>query len=574
MATFYMLGAPINATAISNTYLSNYVTAVGAVSDRSGQLITIDNTDSGKSAECVLSFNRTGNIAKTFKSWNTTSPFDNGGYVNFALNSTPLEAHMTFYDFAPEGDTKPSTMGLGLNATQCPVFVIDLAKLYDRDTISDTNINKDISLRVRNKLGSRDPATLIDSGIIIPSTTQYLTEQQGEFATEYGHYQWGLSTAIPWNINGVEACGETFGVDLSATQTDCYAVMLNDLALYYWYVGVAPTTPAKVGFDVSQVPTGLNVSSQLDLAEQYSIDTITQKNSDIDFRIADGYEYTGDTQYSTNGADWYNVSGLYPDPEPNTDTTFNVFNYMKTYPINDDTTIMFRGFVKNKDTPTPTPPVTTNSVYEIDEQALYELKTFVISHLVSGELEYTDLSAYAVACYTMYGDLPATTPKMIYLGNQRTNIEAGLFEVETWHIDCGSIDLTTVDALTNDADVWLPFYGFKSVSNCVGHTVGVSYDMHLSNGEGMYIIDVDGVPVDSQQVKNGFELPLRITAANVQAQSSNPLDLAERRPFATVQAASAWVKGVSHDMVIVSGVPCTSIERDMMESLIKEGVIA
>ena len=256
------------------------------------------------------------------------------------------------------------------------------------------------------------------------------------------------------------------------------------------------------------------------------------------------------------------------------DVAFNVADYIKAYSVTTDTTFYFRGYVKKKETPTPTPSATTNSIFEITEQDLHDLRGIVIAHLSQGEVEYTDLSAYVVACFTMYGTLPETTPKIIYLGNTSTNVEGGFIDGETLHIDCGSIDLTGIDAQTADADVWLPFDGFMSVKNCIGHTVSITYDMHLSNGEGMYVVSVDGVPVDSKGVKNGFELPLRITAANVQAQSSNPLDLAERKPFATVQAATAWVKGGKHDAVAVSGVPCTSREREMLESIIKDGVIA
>lgn len=335
---------------------------------------------------------------------------------------------------------------------------------------------------------------------------------------------------------------------------------------------------AQVSFDVSQVPEGLNVSSQLDLEQSYDKSYFTAENSDIRFALdSENYNYTGETEWSANGRDWYSIQdtfwpGRYPDG--GRDITFNVKQYIRTYGISSDTTLSFKGYVKAKSTPTPTPSATTNSVFEISEQDLYDLRSMVIAHITQGDVEYTDLSPYVAACYSMYGTLPEPTPKMIYLGNTNTNVEGGYLSPEVLAIDCGSIDLTGVDTQTADADIWLPMYGFKSVSNCIGHVVGIKYAMHLSNGEGLYTIDVDGVVVDSQECKNGFALPLRITMANVQTMDSNPLDVAERKPFATVQAATAWVKGGKHDAVAISGVPCTSREREMLENIIKDGVIA
>lgn len=578
MAYFYLIGAPINAASLNNTYLSKYVKAVGSIYDSGAEILNID-TDA-YSGDAILSYQRKGNASTKFTQF-SSAPYDRGGYVRFSFNNaTPqIECQYTFYNYNPEGDSKPSLMGLGTTPTQCPAIVLDLAKLYGVSSVTDETLEKSktIVARIREVLGSNDPATLVDSGIVIPSTVQYFTQQRGTYPTEYGSYKWGLCSG-DWDITDAANCDATFGTSLAATQTDCYAVVANDLALYYWYVGVAPTKPVHFSFDVSQVPTGLNVSSQLDLTEGVDIDTITKENSDITFTLdSEHYEYTGETEFSTNNRDWYSIQdtmSLGDYPQKGTDTAFNVSDYVKGYRVTTDTTFYFRGYVKKKDTPTPTPSATTNSIFEITEQDLHDLRGIVIAHISQGGVEYTDLSAYVVACFTMYGTLPETTPKVIYLGKTSTNVEGGFIDGETLHVDCGSIDLTGVDAQTADADVWLPFDGFMSVNNCIGHVVSIMYDMHLSNGEGMYVVSVDGVPVDSKGVKNGFELPLRITAANVQAQSSNPLDLAERKPFATVQAATAWVKGGKHDAVAVSGVPCTSREREMLESIIKDGVIA
>lgn len=578
MANFYLIGAPINAASLNNTYLSKYVGAVGSIADSDAKNLTID-TDT-YSGDAILSYQRKGNAAEKFTSYRGAA-YNDGGYVRFVFNNaTPqIGCQYTLYNYDPEDDSKPSLMGLGTTPTQCPAIVLDLAKLYGVSSVTDDTLEKSktIVARIREVLGSNDPATLVDSGIVIPSALQYFTEQQGTYPTEYGSYTWGLCSG-DWDITDAEHCDTTFGTSLAATQTDCYAVVANDLALYYWYTGVAPIKPAHLSFDFSQVPTGLNVSSQLDLETGVDIDAITKENSDITFTLdSEHYEYTGETEYSTNNRDWYSIQDtMFPGehPQKGTDIAFNVSDYVKTYSVSTDTTFYFRGYVKKKDTPQPTPSATTNSIFEITEQDLHDLRGIVIAHISQGEVEYTDLSAYVVACFTMYGTLPETTPKIIYLGNTSTNVEGGFIDGETLHVDCGSIDLTGVDAQTADADVWLPFDGFMTVKNCIGHVVSLTYDMHLSNGEGMYVVSVDGVPVDSKGVKNGFELPLRITTANVQAQSSNPLDLAERKPFATVQAATAWVKGGKHDAIAVSGVPCTSREREMLESIIKDGVIA
>lgn len=578
MANFYLIGAPINAASMHNTYLSKYVRAVGTIYDSDASNLDI-NSDT-YSGDAFLSYQRKGNAAEKFTSFNDAA-YNDGGYVRFGFNNaTPqIGCQYTFYNDSLEGNSKPSLMGLGTSPTQCPAIVLDLAKLYGVSSVTDDTLEKSktIVARIREVLGSKDPATLVDSGIMIPSTVQYFTEQQGTYPTDRGTYTWGLCSG-DWDITDAAHCDTTFGTSLAATQTDCYAVVANDLALYYWYAGFALTKPAHLSFDVSQVPTGLNVSSQLDLETGVDIDEITKENSDITFTIdKEHYDYTGETEYSTNNRDWYSIQEAFwpgEHPQVGMDVAFNVADYVKMHSITTDTTFYFRGHVKKKETPTPTPSAKTNSIFEITEQDLHDLRGIVIAHISQSEVEYTDLSAYVVACFTMYGTLPETTPKIIYLGNTSTNVEGDFIDGETLHVDCGSIDLTGVDAQTADADVWLPFDGFMSVKNCIGHTVSITYDMHLSNGEGMYVVSVDGVPVDSKGVKNGFELPLRITAANVQAQSSNPLDLAERKPFATVQAATAWVKGGKHNAVAVSGVPCTSREREMLESIIKDGVIA
>ena len=576
MANFYLIGAPINAASLNNTYLSKYVRAVGSVFDSIASNLDI-NSDT-YSGNAILSYQRKGNNPAKFTQF-SSAPYDRGGYVKFGFNNAKPQIGCQYTFYSQGGNSKPSLMGLGTTPTQCPAIVLDLAKLYGKSRVTDATLesSKTIVARIREVLGSKDPATLVESGIVIPSTVQYFTEKQGTFPTEYGSYTWGLCSD-DWDITDTAHCDATFGTSLAETQPDCYAVVANDLALYYWYAGGAPTKPAHFSFDVSQVPTGINVSSQLDLESGVDVDTITKETSDITFTLdSEHYEYTGETEFSTNNRDWYSIQDtMFPGeyPQAGTNIAFNVADYIKAHSVSTDTTFYFRGYVKKKETPTPTPSAKTNSIFEITEQNLHDLRGIVIAHMPQGEVEYTDLSAYVVACFTMYGTLPETTPKIIYLGNTSTNVEGEFIDGETLHVDCGSIDLTGVDAQTADADVWLPFDGFMSVKNCIGHVVSITYDMHLSNGEGMYIVSVDGVPVDSKGVKNGFELPLRITAANVQAQSSNPLDLAERKPFATVQAATAWVKGGKHDEVAVSGVPCTSREREMLESIIKDGVIA
>ena len=346
----------------------------------------------------------------------------------------------------------------------------------------------------------------------------------------------------------------------------------NDLSYYFALAGDSPTPPAdpEITFDVTQVPTGLNVSSQLDLSEAYKLSTLTVENSGIQFTInAADYEYTAATEYSLNGRDWYTID---PFGEIG-NVEFNVRQYQNEYQdITADTTISFRGYIKKKDTPTPTPSATTNTIYSITEQDLYDLRGVVIAHIDNSEVEYTDLSAYVANCFVMRGTLPAGTPKVIYLGNTNTNVEAEHIDADVLTIDCGSIDLTEVDAIDGNVSVWLPLEGFTDVENAVGHVVDLTYSMHLANGWGVYSIAVDGVLVDSVKVRNAYDLPLRITAANVQSQDSNPMQLAELKPFALVKAATDWVKGAKHDNVIVSGVPCTSRELDELVSILKDGV--
>ena len=561
MADFFMVvGDVYDATDCPNTYLASKLAYAGL-------LYTNDYV-----FEINPYYNRVGS-AETDIRKHMGFNISRGGLANFGLNPPPLNVQTYTREESTGMRVDPMLAGF----TSQPVYVFDVPKLTGHaevdvsDVVNPGTLGGSINIieALREKLGSGgDPQTLIDEGYIIASPSQSWAVRKAETS----NYQVYGNDAGGWSLTTLEACAELFGVPQPKGQTGFYAVLNNDLSYYFALAGDSPTPPAdpEITFDVTQVPTGLNVSSQLDLSGSYALSTLTVENSGIQFTInAADYEYTAATEYSLNGRDWYTID---PFGEIG-NVEFNVRQYQSEYgDIEADTTISFRGYVKKKDTPTPTPSATTNTIYSITEQDLYDLRGVVIAHIDNSEVEYTDLSAYVANCFVMRGTLPAGTPKVVYLGNTNTNVEAEHIDADVLTIDCGSIDLTEVDAIDGNVSVWLPLEGFTDVESAVGHVVDLTYSMHLANGWGVYSIAVDGVLVDSVKVRNAYDLPLRITAANVQSQDSNPMQLAELKPFALVKAATDWVKVAKHDNVIVSGVPCTSRELDELVSILKDGV--
>ena len=556
-----VVGDVYDATDCPNTYLASKLTY------SSGVLYT---KDYGYKIEPYC--NRVGNSETDIREKQGFETSE-GGIINFSFNSTPINVQTYTREQSMETRVDPTLAGF----TSKPVYIVDIPKLTGYDEVDSTNIVNpessggyiNVIEALREKLGSAgDPQTLIDDGYIIPSPSKSWAVRKAETS----NYQVYGNDAGGWLLPNLEACATLFGVPHPKGQYECYAVLNNDLSYYFALAGDSPTPPAdpQITFDVTQVPPGINVSSQLDLSEAYALSTLTVENSGIQFTLnAADYEYTAATEYSLNGRDWYTIN---PFGEIG-NVEFNVRQYQNEYgDIEADTTISFRGYVKKKDTPTPTPSATTNTIYSITEQDLYDLRGVVIAHISNSEVEYTDLSAYVANCFVMRGTLPAGTPKVIYLGNTNTDVEGEYIAEDVLTIDCGSIDLTEVDAIDGNVSVWLPLEGFTDVENAVGHVVDLSYSMHLANGWGVYSIALDGVLVDSVKVRNAYDLPLRITAANVQSQDSNPMQLAELKPFALVKAATDWVKGAKHDNVIVSGVPCTSRELDELVSILKDGV--
>lgn len=562
MANFFMVvGDVYDATDCPNTYLAS------KLAYKLGRLYTKDY-----GFEIEPYYNRSGSAETEIRTMNGFETSE-GGIANFGLTSTPLNVQTYTREQSTESRVDPTLAGFASK----PVYVVDVPKLAGYDEVDSSNVKNpgssggyiNVIEALREKLGSTgDPQTLIDDGYIIPSTSKSWAVRKAETS----NYQVYGNEAGGWLLPTLESCAELFGVPQPTGQYEFYAVLNNDLSYYFALAGDSPTPPAdpEITFDVTQVPTGINISSQLDLSEAYALSTLTVENSGIKFTInAADYEYTAATEYSLNGQDWYTIN---PYGEIG-DVEFNVRQYQNEYgDIEADTTISFRGYVKKKDTPTPTPSATTNTIYSITEQNLYDLRGVVIAHIDNSEVEYTDLSAYVANCFVMRGTLPAGTPKVIYLGNTNTNVEGEHIAEDVLTIDCGSIDLTEVDAIDGNVSVWLPLEGFTDVESAVGHVVDLTYSMHLANGWGVYSIALDGVLVDSVKVRNAYDLPLRITAANVQSQDSNPMQLAELKPFALVKAATDWVKGAKHDNVIVSGVPCTSRELDELVSILKDGV--
>lgn len=337
----------------------------------------------------------------------------------------------------------------------------------------------------------------------------------------------------------------------------------------------------NITIDVSGVPAGINVSSQLDLEKTYTdteISGMTDESTMIQFRLAEGYTYTQQTEYSENDADWYPCYILdgFPEEQPKggSDSEYSVKRDLVDFygSLKSDVTIKFRGGVKS-DKPTPPPVTLYNSAYKIDAQKLHELRNFNIDFISQGDVQSLDLSGYVVACYQMRGAVPTEGSQVIYLGKNNTNTQGEIITQEVLAFDCGSIDLTNLEADESTVQLWLPFSGFKSVDNAVGHVLSVDYAMHVGTGSGVYSIYLDDTLVDSQDAENAYNLPLRITSANVQSQSSNPMTLAELKAFALAEVAGDWVKGVSYDKVRVENVPCTARERELLESVIKDGVI-
>lgn len=528
-----------------------------------------------------------GRVGNTFKNVVDYSQAGTKGYVNFSdTNTNPVA---WFYGYVSVSDE------MQIPAADVPlanrnIYVVDLAKLYDVEpaTITDDYIQSTCPRWLPDQLSyvlkSKTPEQLIENGTVIKTALTYQEVDGRSFNASRSWYETvDVSDPDGFAVSSMALCDAAFGTTLNDGR-GAYAVLLNNLATYYNATDGEPPTPPEthnITIDVSGVPTGINVSSQLDLGETYTdaqISGMTDDATTIRFRIEEGYVYTQQTQYSDNGIDWYPCYLLdgWPDEQAmgGGDSEFSVKRDLVDFSsgLTADTVLRFRGGVKS-DQPTPPPVTLYNSAYKIDAQKLHELRNFNIDFISQGDVQSLDLSGYVVACYQMRGAVPTEGSQPIYLGKSNTNTQGEIITQEVLAFDCGSIDLTNLEADESTVQLWLPFSGFKSVENAVGHVLSVDYAMHVGTGSGVYSIYIDDTLVDSQDAENAYNLPLRITSANVQSQSSNPMTLAELKTFALAEVAGDWVKGVSYDKVRVENVPCTARERELLESVIKDGVI-
>lgn len=529
-------------------------------------------------------YGRVGGKFKNVADYNTARTT---GFVNFSSsNTTPVA---WFYGY----ESKSTEMQIP--AADAPlanrnIYVVDLAKLYDVEpaTITDNYIENTCPVyapeQLEQILQSKTPEQLIEDGTVIKTALTYHEVAGSSFNASRPWYETvDVNDPDGFAVNTMALCDAVFGTTLNDGR-ESYAVLLNNLATYYNATDgepPEPPTPHSITIDVSGIPTGISVSSQLDLGETYTdaqISGMTDESTMIQFRLAEGYTYTQQTQYSKNGVDWYPCYLLdgYPDKQlaGGSNSEFSVKRDLVDFNsgLTADTVLRFRGGVKS-DQPTPPAVKLYNSAYKIDAQKLHELRNFNIDFISQGDVQSLDLSGYVVACYQMRGAVPTEGSQTIYLGKSNTNTQGDIITQEVLAFDCGSIDLTDLESDESTVQLWLPFSGFKSVENAVGHVLSVDYAMHVGTGSGVYSIYLDNTLVDSQDADNAYNLPLRITSANVQSQSSNPMTLAELQTFALAEVAGDWVKGVSYDKVRVDNVPCTARERELLESVIKDGVI-
>lgn len=531
-----------------------------------------------------------GRIGSTFKDASSNTTATSKGFIYFTSSNTTPAAWFYGYESL---ETELQTPAADVPLANRNIYVVDLAKLYDVEpaTITDAYIQSScprwLPDQLTHVLASKTPEQLIEDGTVIKTALTYQEVAGRSFDASRSWYETvDVSDPDGFDVTTVAACDAVFGTTLNDGR-EGYAVLFNNLATYYNATAGEPPTPPTshtIKIDVSGVPDGIDVSSQLDLGKTYTdteIKGMTDESTMIQFRIAEGYAYKQKTQYSTNGVDWYSCymlnGGLEPQPEGGSDSEFSVKRDLVEFDsegLTADTVLRFRGGVKSDQTTPPTPVVTLyNSAYKIDAQKLHELRNFNIDVISQGGVQSLDLSGYVVACYQMRGAVPTGGSQTIYLGKNNTNTQGEIITQEVLAFDCGSIDLTNLEADESTVQLWLPFSGFKSVENAVGHVLSVEYAMHVGTGGGVYSIYLDDTLVDSQDADNAYNLPLRITSANVQSQSSNPMTLAELQTFALAEVVGDWVKGVSYDKVRVENVPCTARERELLESVIKDGVI-
>lgn len=528
-----------------------------------------------------------GRVGSTFKNVTQFSLLATKGFVNFtSTNTTPVAWFYGYEAVSVEMQIPAADVALANRN----IYVVDLAKLYGvaPATLTDNYVQstcpKWVTPQLTDVLASKTPEQLIEDGIVIKTA---LTYQEVAGSTFNSSTRWNETVDANdpngFDVSSVALCDSLFGTTLNDGR-EAYAVLLNNLATYYNATDGEPPAPPEthnITIDVSGVPTGITVSSQLDLGKVYTgteISGMTDDSTMIRFRLEGGYVYTQQTQYSVNGVDWYPCYLLdgWPDEQAmgGGDSEFSVKRDLVDFNsgLTADTVLRFRGGVKS-DQPMPPPVKLYNSAYKIDAQKLHELRTFNIEFISGGAVQSIDLSGYVVACYQMRGAVPTGGSQVIYLGNHNTNTQGEVITQEVIAFDCGSIDLSGVEADESTVQLWLPFSGFKNVENAVGHVLSVDYAMHVGTGSGVYSIYLDDTLVDSQDAENAYNLPLRITSANIQSQSSNPMTLAELKTFALAEVAGDWVKGVSYDKVRVENVPCTARERELLESVIKDGVI-
>jgi hypothetical protein len=546
-----------------NPYFSKFLTKIG-FTPNTGQFRSVN------SIYQYAYYRRIGSNWSEIGSYSAAS-YDKGGFINFGFRTPNLQLLAAFQDGAHQDSTSAA---FGIN-NGYPIFVVDLAKLFGSttgisdDDISASDTSKTPAALLRTMVGSNDPKTLIDSGVLVKSPTVSLSASDQSY-TEISGGDCYWNGADGWSISSISDCNDTFGYTPSV-EGNAYAILWNDLSVYLTWAleqGSTPTpTYYNIGFDVSGIPTGINVTTDLDLTSTVATNELKPTNT-ITFAIADGYKYSGATQYSINGTDWSNVSGNTLDTGSN--TVFDVYTWAKNRTFDSDVTLRFRGYATKATTPVVVSEY--NTVYHITTQDLYDIRNTVISYFSNSEVNYIDLSSYVSKCYLMRGDLPTGEERVIYLGNTNISVSGEFMTDEVLHFDCGSISLVDADSAKDSVQLWLPFYGYSQLDNAIGHTIQINYDMHLSNGYGIYTVYIDGILALTQQARNGFDLPLRITAANIQNQDTNQMTMVELQPFVVYEGATDWIKTIPHDTVAISGVPCTSEELETLTQIVKGGL--
>lgn len=140
------------------------------------------------------------------------------------------------------------------------------------------------------------------------------------------------------------------------------------------------------------------------------------------------------------------------------------------------------------------------NVYVVDEDDLdaFAGVRYIIPNLEGAEL--IDMGGYVHNIFRVYAQIDDLKPAKLRAGNYNTQIDVFTPSQNVLEVDCGTITLPLYNGSNLDyqatIQAFLPFAGFVNIDTAyLGETISVKYKIDLPTGDGVAIVEHDGVGV-------------------------------------------------------------------------------